>query len=633
MRLAYLYSRYPVLSQTFCDMEMLELERRGFDLVIGSVHPPLTSLRHEHISRLRAPIQYAPPAPVMRVWEKKAKASGRWPQGLIDQHERKFGHGFKAALRARNACYFAQLFEWNGIEHVHVHFANRAAHTAIFLKAISGIPFSITAHGQDFMSDLGDDRLLREICAAAEFVAVETDYSRKLLQKSCPEAAAKIHCVYNGMDFTAFRAMTPKPVTATEPVRIVSVGRLVEFKGFQHLIEACGQLRDRGLRFLCEVIGDGPWHCQLQRQIEQLKLENNVILRGAVTQAKVFEALRSCDIFALASTVDRAGASDVFPTVIQEAMASARPIISTRLAGIPETVVDGATGLLVPHGDVDALSDALQRLIGDPALCTQFGGAGQVRIEKNFQIGATIEPLIKLLPKASSSPKRSRVSQSEPPRIAYLIDVWPDPRLLNLRTELREMERRQIAIAPFVFRMPEDSRLTAATEELAARLEFLPDALAVEAEWQAHRELAHRLESDRALREHRPPADLFLEQSRFAIALLRTLRQRGIQHVHATSSRSLLCGLALRKLLGTTLSVSVENKPRLSAAVLREALRECVGGRIARSGLTSGDGFLPERRGLGAMGLTGTDKFWQEWAKRLTSWAQQRPIASGNVPS
>ena len=82
-------------------------------------------------------------------------------------------------------CYFADLFEREGVDHVHVHFANRAAHTAIFLKHLSGIPFSITAHGQDFMSDLGQDDLLREICAAAEFVAVETDYSRDLLQKRC----------------------------------------------------------------------------------------------------------------------------------------------------------------------------------------------------------------------------------------------------------------------------------------------------------------------------------------------------------------------------------------------------------------------------------------------------------------
>jgi hypothetical protein len=68
MRLGYLYSRYPVISQTFCDAEMLALERIGVDLEIGSIYPPLTSLRHEHISRLRAPVNYAPPQKILRIW-------------------------------------------------------------------------------------------------------------------------------------------------------------------------------------------------------------------------------------------------------------------------------------------------------------------------------------------------------------------------------------------------------------------------------------------------------------------------------------------------------------------------------------------------------------------------------------
>src|SRR6266511_3969163 len=190
MRLGYLYSRYPVLSQTFCDAEMLALERLGFELEIGSVYPPLTSLRHEHIACLCAPI----------------------------------------------------------------HFANRAAHTAMFLKEISGIPFSVTAHGQDFMKDLGNDNLLREICAAAEFVAAETDYSRDLLRQRCPDS--RIHRVYNGMDLTRFPAPNYEASINQLP-RIISIGRLVTFKGFVYLIDACAELARQGLQFTCEIFGDG----------------------------------------------------------------------------------------------------------------------------------------------------------------------------------------------------------------------------------------------------------------------------------------------------------------------------------------------------------------------------------------
>src|SRR5204862_8190639 len=106
MRLGYLYSRYPVVSQTFCDAEMLALERRGLELTIGSVYPPLTSLRHEHVSWLRAPIHYAPPQEILKISEKKAKLAGRWPRDLVEQHQRNYGPDAKPGQRARHGLYF-----------------------------------------------------------------------------------------------------------------------------------------------------------------------------------------------------------------------------------------------------------------------------------------------------------------------------------------------------------------------------------------------------------------------------------------------------------------------------------------------------------------------------------------------
>src|SRR5438093_10034571 len=254
---------------------MLALERRGLELEISSVYPPLTSLRHEHISRLRAPVHYASPQEILRISEENAKIAGRWPRDLVEQHERKYGPGVKAEQRARNALYFADFFTRKGVDHVHVHFANRAAHTALFLKEISGIPFSVTAHGQDFMKDLGSDDLLREICAAAEFVAAETDYSRDLLRQRCPNSAAKIHRVYNGIDLERFPA--PRSCNADRIPRIISVGRLVEFKGFEHLIHACAELARRGSDFSCEIIGDGPLRDMLRLRVNSLNLSSLII--------------------------------------------------------------------------------------------------------------------------------------------------------------------------------------------------------------------------------------------------------------------------------------------------------------------------------------------------------------------
>src|SRR6266480_5281576 len=406
MRLGYLYSRYPVISHTFCDMEMLALERLGWTLEIGSVYSPLASLRHEHITRLRAPVRYAPPQQILHIWEKKAKASGQWPAGLVDLNERKYGPAFKPGQRARNALYFADLFTRSGVTHFRVHFANRAAHTALFVKEISGIPFSVTAHGQDFMTDLGNDELLREICAAAEFVAAETDYSHHLLCQRCPDCATKICRVYNGIDLELFP--NPLPSTPNTMPRILSVGRLVAFKGFEHLIDACAELARQGLDFTCEIIGDGPLRDDLQTKIDMLNLSPRVSLLGSLSQEAVLEKLQAADIFALASVMDRQGASDIFPTVIIEAMAAARPVVSTRLAGISESVMHGETGLLVPPGDTTELAQALEQLMRDPELRARYSRAGRARIERHFRIEQTVAPLLQLFERTSVGSGRLR---------------------------------------------------------------------------------------------------------------------------------------------------------------------------------------------------------------------------------
>jgi glycosyltransferase involved in cell wall biosynthesis len=629
MRLGYLYSRYPVVSQTFCDREMLALERLGFTLEIGSIHPPLTSLRHEHIAQLRAPIRYAPPPKILSILEENAKASGTWPADLVDLHDRKYGSVVKAPLRARNALYFADLFARKGVEHVHVHFANRAAHTALFLKAMTGLPFSITAHGQDFMSDLGSDDLLREICDSAEFVAAETDYSADLLRRRCPNAAAKIHRVYNGIDLKQIPSAS-RPPRDSKP-RILSVGRLVAFKGFDHLIDACAVLVKSGHDFVCDIIGDGPLRENLQARIDNSNLGPRVALLGSLSQAIVFEHLQAADIFALPSIVDKKGASDIFPTVIAEAMAVARPVVSTRLAGIPELVVNGETGLLIPPGDHNALAEALEQLMRKPDLRVAYGHAARSRIAQCFRIEKTVVPLVQLLEtgKRSQPSRKPEPEQVAPsglpsvPAIAYLLDRWPDGELSTLDREIEEIRKRNIPILPIVCEFDAAARLTPAKKKSAIHLEFLPDASVIEAEWQANPTLAQKLEETRAGQSVRPPATIFLRQARFALMLRNWVREKNISHVHATSSRALLCATLLRELVDVSISATIESKPELAPSWIEHALEQCIGGRLRdRTLLQSRPGQFLLDKGSG-FHLTGHAKFWQEWAQLLQRWRNE----------
>ena len=688
MRLGYLYSRYPVISQTFCDAEMLALERRGTELVIGSIYPPLTSLRHEHIARLQAAIHYAPPQQILTIWEKNAKTGripsprNKWPETLVQQHKRKYGPGVKAELRARNALYFADFFARSRVDHVHVHFANRAAHTALFLREISAIPFSVTAHGQDFMKDLGSDDLLREICAAAEFVAAETEYSRDLLRQRCPDSAAKIHRVYNGIDLERFPAPydeTARPAVAPyHTSRILSVGRLVTFKGFEDLINACAELGHHGVDFVCDIIGDGPLRDALQAKIEKFDLSSRVNLLGSLSQNAVLEKLQAADIFALASTPDAQGATDVFPTVILEAMASARPVISTRLAGIPELVVQGETGILVSPSNTSALTNALEQLLRDPDLRLRYGSAARLRIEQHFQIENTVAPLIEMFESCSRRPAGdANVSRSSllagtksshrpahasrieaAANIAYLIDRWPDRELPLLERELKEMRRRNVPIVPFVCELDPAVRLNRHMQEIATSFEFLPDAMVLEAEWRANRALAQKLEEGRAQQSSRAPDTIFLRQARFALVLRKLLQERNVSHVHATSSRALVCALMLKKLFDVTVSATIEARSELTRNWIQNALAECVGGRLSNrklveqycrlsvSDATSEQSrrftetpynrtFLLDkttfrsapRKALGLVAkktridLTTGARFWQQWAELLLRWS------------
>ncbi|HEY3661155.1 MAG TPA: glycosyltransferase family 4 protein, partial [Candidatus Udaeobacter sp.] len=528
---------------------------------------------------------------------------------------------------------------------------------------ISGIPFSVTAHGQDFMKDLGSDDLLREICAAAEFVAAETDYSRDLLRQRCPDSAAKIHRVYNGIDlerFPAPRDQAARPrrgeqavVAAYDVPRIVSVGRLVPFKGFDNLIDACAELARRRIDFICDIIGDGPLRETLQEKIEQLDLASRVNLLGSLSQHGVLETLQAADIFVLASTTDAQGATDVFPTVILEAMASARPVVSTRLAGIPELVVDGQTGTLAPPADSAALAQALEQLLRDSDLRLRFGHAGRARIHQHFRIEQTVAPLVHLLERSSSrraagdtsvSRSSSVTTKSSPAlsseaatEVAYLIDRWPDPELPLLEREIQEMKRRNVPLLPFVCELNSSATLNGAMERVAPSLEFLPDAMVLEAEWRINPALAQQLEENRAQQSSRAPGAIFLRQARFALVLRKFIQEHNVSHIHATTSRALVCAMMLKKLLGVTVSATIEPRSELPREWTQNALSQCVGGRLSSRKLLeqlSGTFFLDKttfrsipRKSLGRItqkthiDLTTGSRFWQQWAELLLQWS------------
>jgi hypothetical protein len=260
----------------------------------------------------------------------------------------------------------------------------------------------------------------------------------------------------------------------------------------------------------------------------------------------------------------------------------------------------------------------------------RYAQAGRARIEQHFRIEHTVAPLIELLEKAPGMSRsrrpvgdaRASHSEATTEKIAYLIDRWPDKDLPLLERELEEMRQRNLPIIPFVCELDSAARLTQSMERLAPRLEYLPDAMVIEAEWRANLVLAQKFEEMRAQQRHRTPGSVFLRQARFALALRRPLLEKRISHVHATSSRALVCALILREIADVTVSATIERRPQLPRNWIVSALQKCKGGRVSDRKLLGecGESFLFDKAARRSFWVP--QGFWQKWAESLEQWCR-----------
>ncbi len=201
-----------------------------------------------------------------------------------------------------------------------------------------------------------------------------------------------MHRIYNGVDLSRFHP--PDPGSGIPA--IVSIGRLIEKKGFADLISACALLTSRRRGFLCEIIGEGPLEETLQAQIASADVKGCVRLVGPQTQAQIALRLSHATIFVLPCTREADGGMDNLPTVIMEAMAAGLPVISTPLGGIPEMVEQDVNGELVPERDPAAICAAIERLISDPERARRLGDRGRQIAQEKFSIATSARALIEI---------------------------------------------------------------------------------------------------------------------------------------------------------------------------------------------------------------------------------------------
>jgi glycosyltransferase involved in cell wall biosynthesis len=387
---AYLFERFPSFGQTFCYREVVELERQGTNVQVFSIRRPVSEPPEAWDKSVVERVHYLPEekpllAEIDRILKTKAVANP--VRAAVGEWGRQSDF-----LRLYQAIYIGARLREKGLKHVHAHFAGMAARTAYWISEFFGIPYSFTAHANDIFAPRDFVVSLAKLIANAASVVTVSDYAVRLLRERFPDSATKIHRVYNGVDLSSF---TPTDFTG-KPPQIISIGRLIQKKGFSDLIGACAVLQGRGGRFACRIIGEGPLEQSLRAQIVANGLEKCVELTGPQTQAEIAEQLAHATVFVLPCAREADGAMDNLPTVIMEAMAAGLPVISTPLGGVPEMIDDGVNGFLVPERDPAAVATAIERLLTDAPHARRLGDRGRQIADEKFSIETSVGQLQEL---------------------------------------------------------------------------------------------------------------------------------------------------------------------------------------------------------------------------------------------
>ena len=393
MKVAYLVNQYPKISHVFIRREILAVESGGCQVERYSIRRSadrlIDPLDIEEDHRTRVVLDEG--------WWRLAGALG-WAAAtrlvslaralfLALAMGRKSERGLlRHLVYLAEACVLTRWFLADKIEHVHAHFGTNSTTVAMLCHTLGGPTYSFTAHGPEEF-DKALQLKLGEKIKQSTFVAAISSFGRSQLFRRCPFSEwSKVKVIRCGVDHTF---LGPAPAPMPEKRRLVSIGRLCEQKGQILLIEAMAQLRreDRQVELL--LIGDGAMRSPIEAAIRRNGLEDTVRILGWADSATIRNSLDESCAFVLPSFAEG------LPVVIMEALARARPVLTTYVAGIPELVVHGRNGWLVPAGSVDALVDGLRQVLDTPMeRLAEMGLCGREDVTRLHSIDNSARELI-----------------------------------------------------------------------------------------------------------------------------------------------------------------------------------------------------------------------------------------------
>lgn len=403
---------YPRLSETFIAQELRGLEARGLTLTLHSLRHPTDPAIHPIHGAIAAPVHYLPeylhdePRRVIAAWRalrhspRYRTARRVWLADLAREPGRNRIRRFGQALVLAHELP-------PGTRRLHAHFLHTPASVARYAALLTGLPWSCSAHAKDIWTTPAWEK--REKLAALDWLVACTKLGAEALAALSPDPA-KVELLYHGLDPARFPP-PPAPARqgdvrdgsdAADPVCLLSVGRLVEKKGYGDLLAALARL-PAALQWRLVHIGGGPLAARIAQQATASGLAGRIDWLGPQPQGRVLAEYRRADFFVLASRQAADGDRDGLPNVLLEAQSQGLACLSTTAGAVPELIEDGVTGLLAGEGNVAMLAEALERLIRLPALRARLGRAGALRQAEAFDFEGGINRLAAKLGGAPSS--------------------------------------------------------------------------------------------------------------------------------------------------------------------------------------------------------------------------------------
>lgn len=352
---AVLVDTFPALSETFVAAELTALATLGHRARVEA-RERAGSPNAEVAGRI--PSAYAfEDGTVARLLSMGTLAVRHPLRCVADLVERRRWRREEAVLPLRTLAPVAARLRAHGTDHLHVHFATGSAVDALRLSRLLGLTCSIMAHGWDVF---GAPANLREKLVAADLALAPCEYTARHLRRL---TGGDVEVIVMGVDGDRFRRRLPPPGAR----HVVAIGRLVEKKGFTHLVDALAELERAGTPVdRCTIVGEGPLRARLEEQVGRLGLGGRVVLAGARPPDGVRAVLEDADLLAMPCVIAADGDRDAMPVVVKEALAMEVPVVASDEVGLPE-LVDHRWGRLVPPGDPGALAAAIGDLLDLPA--------------------------------------------------------------------------------------------------------------------------------------------------------------------------------------------------------------------------------------------------------------------------